>query len=389
MMRQRWRWQGVGVVLALVGIGLGGCGETAPPPANSDQGHLYVDLEEAIAAGWESEVLIFGPVQGGRRCHGGECYFDHRRLEIREVLSSDEAVVEVLSVEEESFLGVPAIRLILEGKAEGEAGIELVFDVEGLDPADFVEEAQEEGGEFDEVSADHFRDSFRVKVREVAEIRLQRYLDHVDPSGPYGRCPAEGLGVYLTASPGEYDVLVEAVKLDREGGRLRGGGDLPFTVDPEGAMEVIEVIESLHLYRLRPQEYGALRVVPREESEGGELIFEVRAPSQIEEIDMRGFELSQQGSRVREVTQFQVGSYYEIVAQARIEGGPLCGGRLETQVLSLTPGICEGAGFVQGRGTAAFYAHAAGECLLRVQAPGALGGEGITRDLVIPVAHVF
>lgn len=373
--------------LALALLIMMGCGETEPPPANSDGGHLYVDLEEAVAAGWNSEVVIFGPVQGGRRCHGGECYYDHRRLEILEVFSSDEDVVEVLEIQEESFLGVPGIRLLLEAKEEGEAKIELVFDVEGLEPGEEGDQSELDQEEAEALDEEHFRDSFTVEVREVAEIRLRRVLDHVDPAGPYGSCGEGGAGIYLTAFPGEYDLLLEASKLDARGERLRGSGALPFEVEPEGAMEVVEEFESLHLFRVRPKEHGKVTLKPREGA-GADLVQEFLAPAEVAQIDVRGYELSQEGGRLREVTQFREGFYYEIAATPRLEGGPLCGGRLEQEAISLTPALCEPAGSL-GRGTDAFLAHFAGECILRVAVEGVGGGAGITQDLAIPVVHGY
>lgn len=373
-------WVG-GLILAIL---WSGCGEFTPPPANSEYGHLYVELEEALAEGTSAEVLVFGPVRSGQICHNGECYYDHRAIEILEVEISEPDVLRYQDAREERFLGVPGTWLSFEALSTGTARVELRFTVEDLKPAELVVDEEEQAEELPE----YFEDAFDVEVRGVHEIRVKRILDRLDPTGPYGSCPAHGPGLYLTESPGAFDVVLGVETLDHTGARLRGRGSEPaFEIEAEGALEILEEVESLQAVRVRARQMGVIDVTPRVGERGVSLVY--RTQEAIEQIEARAFRINDQGARLGLVNQFQALGLYEVEVLARDLEAPLCGGQMNYRVDSLTPAICESLGEIEGRRSAAFYTHAGGECLLRITVEGARGGAGISQELVIPVGYQF
>lgn len=367
------------VLLAL----LASCGEFTPPPVNSENGLLYVDLEEALASGWESEILVFGPVRSGQSCHGGECYYDHRELEILSIESSNEEILEVLGSREERFLGVPGTWVKLKAHEEGEARISLTFQVDGLNPADLEEEQENESAQGGEAEEDFFVDSFTVEVRTVDRVRIQRFLDHVDTGGIYGSCPATGSGVYLTESPGSFDVLLNVELLDYQGQRLRGQGEPPFEVHPEESIEIIEFLERDHTYRIRARQMGPLEIKPKIGEGSVTLVY--RSLGFVEGFQTHAYLINDQGGRLERVTRFRTQRLYEVEVIPELEA-PLCGGRLQYRVDSMTPALCEPVATVEARGTTVFYSHFAGDCVLRVTL---VGGEGLQEELVFPVDAGF
>ena len=371
----------VAAALVLLAATLGGCVENQPSVTpNSDGGHLFIDLEAPVAVGWTSEVVIFGPATGGQHCEEGfGCYADHHPIQMGEVISSDESIVEVLGFEVQQYGAVDGIRVDLEAHQEGEVTLDFSFTVEGVESE--TDEAQEED---QEQIGGPVVDSYTVETREVAHMRLARETGHVNPLGPYGTCPERGEGAYLMDVPGEYDILVQMQKLDERGNLLRGFGQFPFEIEPEELVEVQMENESLHQVRLTPKDYGTMTITP--EMGGDPFINHFVPVSDVQSLEARAYGLGGQGGRGSEVVQFSEGRFYEFVL-APVLNVPLCGGRMDVQVQTLTPVICEPAGQLQDRPNEAIAAHHAGDCLLRLTAPAAGGGEGLVQELVIPVQH--
>lgn len=375
-----WRYA-VGVFgLALGVIFIGGCVERySGPPSNSDRGYLFIDLEEPIAAGWESEVLILGPATGRQICDSEYgCYSGHRALDIKEIWTEDDEVLEVLEFEQEKIGRLKAVRVRVKTFVPGEATLYFAFSVDGMEPGEGEESVDEEG---------NFVDSFLVQTKEAVRFELERLVDEVDPSGPYGQCPRDELGVYLMDSLDSYEVYLRFLKLDEDGERLRGSGEFPFSVEPEGALEVVAAEESTHLVRMKPLRFGEVSMVP--EGEGSGLKTRFMSVSEVEAVEVRAYELGLDGGRGREVNGFVAGANFELAAHPRLGDLPLCGGSLLAHVESLTPAICEPLGAIEARGSVALTTYYAGECMLRLTAPGAKGGQGLVETLAVAVEHNF
>lgn len=346
-----------------------GCVEQSAAGPNSDLGYLFIDLEGPVAVGWTSEVIIMGPATGGSHCADGVCYADHRRLEMEEVRSTDAEILEVIDFEEVLFGEVAGVRVELQAHTVGTVGLEFEFSIDGDDGEELL------------------LDTYSVETREVAFHRLSRILDHISPQGPYGRCPERGAGTYLMDFPGEYQVQLRYLKIDDRGEALRGSGQFPFDIEPEGIVEVDDVDESQHLIRLKVEDFGSVTIAPEEA--GDVFTAHFRPISDVQQMRAQAYELSGQGQRGLQVNSFVEGYYYEVEIAPQFEGAPLCGGRMEVQFLSLTPGICEIAAISEGQTSAAIAAHFVGQCHLRLIAPAAAGGQGLVEDLVVSVGHAW
>ncbi len=366
------------LLLAMMTIMMMSCVESSGPRANSEAGYLFIDLEGPLAAGWNAELWILGPATGGRHCEADlGCFPDHHALEDLEVTSSDDSVAEVLEITHEELNGVPAVRITLDSHSPGEARLQFRFAVaDGFTPPEEDLDAE-----------DRLADAFSIEVREVAHLRLSRYLEGLNLTSPHSACPQRGPGTYLMEYLEEYDVLLSFQKVDAGGTPLRGSGQLPLTVDPEDAATLADFEPSLDLIRMSLQTFGTLTISP--DGGGDEIIGHVLAPGDVTEIFARGFALDTEGRRGLEVGQFRADRLYEVQVEPDNLPAPLCGGQIATQVQTLTPAICDVLGTIEERRTALVAAYVTGECYLRLHAPAAGGGQGLTRDLVIEVIPGF
>lgn len=372
----------MGMSAALIATAMA-CVDDSTMTPNSDEGHLFIDLQKPLAAGWESEVLIMGPSTGGEHCDDDRgCYADHMPLTMEEIRSTDASVVEVKGFGSEDYGEVEVIRVDLEMMQEGEASLEFEFDVDG----DYEPNSQQEDDPDDNTEDDSewIEDSFGIEVREVSSVRLARILDDVEPTGPYGQCPESALGTYVMGHIDEYTVSLRFQKLDSEGNVLRGTGAFPFEKQPEEAVAIEEIDEAHHLVQMRPKEFGTVTLEPTMPGSPFRAHFVARGDIQDMDVSLRL--LLEDGSRGAEAMVLGVDHFYEVDARPRVpEGGPLCGGAVQTSARSLTPAICEVRGEVMDSGNPALLASQIGECHLEITLHGAGGGQGLVRQMVYGV----
>lgn len=353
---------GLGVLMASLAV-MASCVEDPTTTPNSDRGHLFVDLEQALAAGWQSEVWIQGPIE--RRTH--------LPLEMKEVTSSDSSVVEVEDFEWVSDEQIEGVRVDLDVVGPGEAALEFKFSVVG--DYEYESEGQEE---------ELIYDSFGVQAREVSSIGLSRMLEEASPQGPYGQCPESGLGTYLMSHLDEYVVHLYYEKRDAEGNLLRGKGKFPFKMTPEDAVEVDEIDESRHLVELRPRKFGTVTLEPTMAGRSFEAHFV--SGGDVTQMEARLYALNQEGRRAGEAAVLVPDGVYEVEIGPHIpEGGPICGGAMEATAQSLTPAICDVVGQVVDTGNPALVVTEMGECHLRMTLEGAAGGQGLVEEVALPV----
>lgn len=369
-----------GLIVLIQAAFIAGCVErNSAPAANSERGYLFLDLEESIAAGWESEILILGPATGKQVCDSlYGCYAGHRPLKMREIFSDDEEILEVLEFEEATVGKLKGTRLRVKSHQAGEATLQFAFAVDGMEPGDGDESVDEEG---------NFIDSFRVEAKDLASVKLQRLVEGVDPRGPYGQCTQSGPGVYLMDSLEAYEVNLRFLKLDEEGNWLRGSGELPFSMEPEGAFEITAVEESAHLIRVKPTRFGMVTMTPDEEGESFENYF--MSHGEVEAVEVRAYGLGANGERRGEVSRFKAGENFELTVHPGLSGMPLCGGHLVAHFESLTPVVCEPLGAIEARGSLALATYYGGECILRVTVPGIRQGQGLVETLAVEVGYNY
>lgn len=381
------------VVLA-VAVGLGCVEDSADEEPNSDQGYLFVDLEDPLAVDWESEVLVRGPAAGGEHCDDRRgCYPDHETLDMKEVVSTDPEVVKVRDFEPDSYGEADAVRLDLEVVGEGTADLKFEFLVEGWDaPTDQDsedgDEADDETDEKTEEQTDQaadgepevLTDSFEVEARDVVSTRLGRLTDDIDPAGPFGRCPETANGAYLMRDTDEYAVELKFAKLDNRGNLLRGSGKFPVDVEPEDAIEVTDVDEPRHRIVVEPTRFGHVSMKP--EGAGTALEAEFRRWGDVTDMDVSLYQLGEQAARLGEVETMTVEHLYEVEAMPDLgeDPPPLCGGDIMTVVETMTPALCEFGGVVEETGNPAFVATNGGECRLEVTLQDGEGTAHLVED---------
>lgn len=363
-------------------IAAAGCvaSEQGPVP-NSEAGHLFVDLNTPLAAGWDATILVLGPINGEQICDEEiGCYPDHRALEAHDIsLSGDEGVVEVVGFEEVELMGVAGARVALKALQPGRARVELVFDVEGLEPP----RESDADGEADPDDAPHFVDAFEVEVRDVERVELRRVTGGVDPQGRYGSCPATGAGAYVFDDPGELAITVEQRKVDAEGQLLRGSGQFAFEVDPPEAMALFDGEESLHQIRLEPAQSGVIALT---DQEGQPLMsFRLGGPDAVDGAQPRVIEVTGEGQRGFAVNRMEQGRFYELQLGPTLGQAPLCGGDAVVQKQVMTPSTCELATAPTANSVQLVRALNPGECWVRFVSPQANGGRGIAVDFQLDV----
>lgn len=380
----------IALVIAVVSLGVG-CVEPPMASPNSDEGHLFIDLEESLAVGWESEVLIMGPATGQQHCDDMRgCYPDSEKVEMLDVTSTDPAVVSVEGFESDAYGESDAVRLELEIHQEGEASLEFQFEVEGREPpvADDGNQGEEQDQDIeadrdDEADDDAgvWSDSYGVEAREVESVQLSRILDEVDSNGPYGLCPESGDGTYLMNSLDDYAVDLRLEKLDDQGNMLRGSGKLPFDIDPEEAVDLEEKDEAHHQVTMTPNEFGTVTISP--EDGGSDFESSFMSLAEVSSLDTKLFRLNDEGIRAAEATRLVVDGIYEVAAKPELDSGAaLCGGAVETSVESLTPATCEVVGEMADTGNPAITATHGGECHLRIAL-----GDGVVEDWAYSVEY--
>lgn len=363
---------GLALMAAVFAVGAS-CVEDPTTVPNSDRGHLFVDLEHALAAGWDSEILIRGPATEGQHCDEElGCYPDHLPIEMKDVTSTDPSVVEVKTFKAQSYGEVEAIRLDLEVGQPGEAVLEFEFSVDGEYEVD------------EEDPSDSIRDSFGVEARAVSTVALTRMLGEADPQGPYGQCPESALGTYLMSHLDEYVVNVYFEKRDADGNQLRGSGPFPFDVQPQGAMEVGGVDESRHLVELRPRAFGTVTLEPTMPGRAFEA--HIASRGDITEMEAQLYLLNEEGRRAGQASALVLDHVYEVDIGPHIPGGgPICGGAMATSVESLSPAICDVVGQVVDTGNPALLAGQIGECHVRMTLEGAAGGQELVETRFLQV----
>lgn len=385
------------MALAVGFLGLAvACVEPSLAGPNSDEGHLYVDLEQSLAVGWDAEVLIMGPPTGEQHCDDVRgCYPDSEEIEMLDVTSTDPSVVAVEGFEADRYGESQAVRLDLQILEEGEASLEFQFTVDGRQPpaddeSDGGESANQtsdtdQNGEEEDVDGDGdsgvWSDSFGVEARQVSSVQLSRTVGESDSSGPYSLCPETGPGTYLMNGLDDYDVELHLEKLDEQGNRLRGSGKLPFEIEPEGAVELEISDEVGHPVIMKPNQFGTVTVAPTGAGKAFKASFASLA--EVSSLETRVFRLNDEGIRAAEVTGLVVDSVYEVSAKPEIDGdAPLCGGAVETTVESLTPATCEAVGEMADTGNPAITASHGGECQLRIAV-----GDELVEDWVYSVEY--
>ena len=378
--------------------GLWGCVESSiSGEPNSDQGYLFVELDEALAVDWQSEVLVKGPATGAEHCDNERgCYLDHQPLEMHEVVSSDPEVVEVREFKDDSYGDTDAVRLMLDVVGEGEATLEFRFDAEGIavDDATEGEEAEDSDGASDSDGDDgadageseSIADSFSVEAREVASLHLERRVGDVDPAGPYGLCPSTGAGTYLLSQVDEMQLEMGFEKLDAGGRRLRGSGGFPVDIEPDDAVEVVDVDEPNHSVTIEPTQFGSVTMTPEGHDQSVEHHF-LRA-GDLTAMDARLYRLDEQGGRAGATSTMIVDAIYEIEALPGLSGDqPLCGGRVATSVNSMTPAICDEVGVMETTGNPAVTAAHGGVCRLRVSLETGTAGASLVEEHTYDVQY--
>ena len=379
--------------------GLWGCVESSiSGEPNSDRGHLFVELDEALAVDWQSEVLVKGPATGAEHCDNERgCYLDHHPLEMHEVVSSDPEVVEVLEFEDDSYGETDAVRLMLDVVGEGEATLEFRFDAEAIavDEATEGEEAEDGDRESDDGEGDNgadggvsepIVDSFTVEAREAASLHLERRVGDVDPAGRYGLCPSTGAGTYLLSQVDEMQLEMSFDKLDAGGRRLRGSGAFPVEIEPEDAVEVVDVDEPNHSVTIEPTQFGSVTMSPEGHDQFVEHHF-VRA-GDLTAMDARLYRLDEQGGRAGATSTMIVDAIYEIEALPGLsDDQPLCGGRVATSVNSMTPAICDEVGVMETTGNPAVAAAHGGVCRLRVSLETGTAGASLVEEHTYDVQY--
>lgn len=353
---------GLGVLTASLAV-MTSCVEDPTTIPNSDRGHLFVDLEQDLAAGWQSAVWIQGPIE--RRAH--------LPLQMEEVSSSDSSVVKVEDFEWVSEEHNEGVRVDLDVVGAGEAVLEFKFSVDG--DYEYESEGQQE---------ELIYDSFGVQAREVSSVGLSRMLEEASADGPYGQCPESGLGTYLMNNLDQYVVQLYFEKRDDEGNLLRGKGKFPFEIKPEDAVEIEEIDESGHLVELRPRKFGTVTLEPTMAGRSFEAYFV--SGSDVTEMEAQLYTLNQEGRRAGEAAALVPDGLYEVAIGPHIpEGGPICGGAMEATAQSLTPAICDVVGQVVDTGNPALAVTEMGECHLRMTLEGAAGGQGLVEEVTLPV----
>ena len=386
------------VVAVTAWLALAGWGCPVEDPAlaqpNSEEGHLFVDLEDPLAVDWETEILVFGPSQGGEHCDGERgCYPDHMTLKEVEVSSSDPEIVEITSVEVEPYGEVQALRISVAARGTGEAYLEFEFSVEGEYPPPEEDEGDQEEDqqalqEESSPEGERLSDRFVLEAREVASVRLVRRVDGVDPAGPFGECPRSEQGVYVMANLEQYSVTVDLEKIDDGGTPLRGSGEIPFEIIPEGAVELEEVDDRGEQIRLIPREFGAVELQPTRAGVPFEVYF--ARLGDIDEVDVQLYGLTDQGFRAQPSSVMYVDYLYELDVQPRLPvEAPLCGGALEVNVISQTPAICDVVGEMLNNGNPAVAAAHGGHCRFQATLAGAGGGHGLEESFTFPVEYAW
>ncbi|TXD39451.1 hypothetical protein FRC98_03380 [Lujinxingia vulgaris] len=349
---------------------------------NSEAGHLFVDLNTPLAAGWDATILVLGPTNGEQICDEEVgCYSDHRALVAHDVsVSGDEGAVEIVGFEEVELMGVAGARVTLKALEPGQARVELTFDVEGLEPP---ADTSSEDGDQDAPADDHFVDAFEVEVREVDRVELRRVTGSVDPQGRYGSCPATDAGAYVFEDPTELAITIEQRKLDAQGELLRGAGQFAFEVDPPEAMALFEGEESLHQIRLEPAQSG---VISLNDDDGQSLMsFRLGGPEAVDGAQPRVVEVTNEGQRGFVVDRMVQGRYYELQLGPTLGQAPLCGGDAVVQKQVMTPATCEFPTAPTANSVQLVRALNPGECWVRFVSPQANGGRGISVDFQLDV----
>jgi len=390
--------QRVKLAVGLVVIaGVCGCVESSiSGEPNSDQGHLFVELDEALAVDWQSEVFVKGPATGVEHCDDERgCYLDHEPLDMHDVVSSDPEVVEVLDFEDDTYGETDAVRLMLDVIGEGEATLEFRFDAEGIAVDDGESDDGESGGDNDDNGSDDsgerptsepIVDSFSLEAREVASLNLERRVDDVDAAGMYGLCPSTGAGTYLLSQIDDMQLEMDFEKLDAGGRRLRGSGTFPVDIEPEESIEVVDIDEANHAVTIEPTEFGSVTMTPEEGEQSVEHHF-LRA-GDLTAMDTSLYRLDEQGGRAGATSTMIVESIYEIEALPGLsDDQPLCGGRVETSVDSMTPAICEEVGVMETTGNPAVAAAHGGVCRLRISLETGAAGASIVEEHTYDVQY--
>lgn len=356
-------WGVLWVALFCGAIGWSGCVEPTPASPNSDQGEFFVDNEFAVAMGWRSHVSLAGPLTGKQHCEGatGICYPDHRAVEVIEVTSEDEAIVDILEFGEHQLGAVQVGRVLVEGMAEGRVKLEAEV----------------------KVGSKEVRDSFDLSVAELASIELQRTLAQVAPYSRYALCSNEAEGAYLFDSVTGIEILLHMYKRDGSGKLLRGHGQFPIDVEPAGAVEFFDDEELLHLIRLQPKAAG--RFTLRSQKGSSTLSFNFASQQGITGAYQSAFGRDANGQRTGEVGEFVQGKMYDLVVFPLVNNAPLCGGDARVRKEIRTPGQCGFVGAAHPGSEQVIEATQPGECHVVFFLDGAAGGQGLKYDFVFNV----
>ncbi len=368
----------------MCGIGLLGgqaCVEDPLPEANSDAGHLFIEVERALAVDWGATIAVFGPLTGDTACVDNEgCRYDHHAVEVKDVGSSAPDVVEVVGFGEESFGGVQGVALELEAHEEG--AVELEFRIRLPDELiDDDDDGESDENEQESVSENGVvTDTFSLEARDVASIDLRRDLEDLEAPTPYGNCPGSSLGLYLMDQLSQYRVEVIAEKRDAQGQALRGDGEAPFEIEPEDGASV-ETSLQRDRYILSPERFGELKL--RAELGGATWEAQFEQVSNITDMVKRLYRLNNEGRRAEVVEFLHEGQIYEVEVGPDLSGyPPLCGGAMEGYVESMSPAICDVVGMTMDTGNDVIEVGQMGECTLRATLDGAAAGQGVTRDFI-------
>lgn len=351
-----------------------GCVESLPSvEPNSDEGHLFVDLDSALAVGWEATILVRGPLTGEHYCDEEDCFLEHHVLQIEELVSSDQSVFVVNDFQSVEEGAVQAVAVDIEVVDEGQANLEFSFFAEGYDP--------QSSGEADEESDTSLvTDSFGVEARPVDSIHLARFASNEKPKSPYRDCPEHGAGTHLFAELGEESILVRVEKRDEEANLLRGSGKLPVEIEPADAVDVDDVDEARHLVAITPVQWGPISLIP--EGPGSSLEFRILSTSDVTDLDVQLWAISESGDRMHEAEELVADFVYEMeVLPAVPPDAPLCQGAQPTSVESLTPAICDVVGILETTENPAVVGFQMGECHLEVRIPALGGPDGLRAEV--------
>lgn len=347
----------------LVVAGCAGCAEQPLAVPNSDQGFFFADNQYAIAEGWKSDIALVGPQTREMACDRttGVCGYEHVPLKIVGVRSLDPSVIEVLGEGPLQSALAKGGKVQVRARAEGVASLEAEVEIDG----------------------ELLRDTFEVRVEEVAQVYLSRTAADPAPFSRYTGCSDEQPGAYVYEDLTKQEIVLSMRKGNAKGEALRGYGVYPLTVEPADGVAFTGYDELQQQLTIQPKQSG--KVTLRPQTGGKELVFYFVGEASVDGISPAVFARNQNGQRAQAVRQLVQGQVFDVALFPTVSGAWLCGGDLTVKRSVLTPSNCSLYGDGHSRSEQLILATNPGECRVRFVAERAAGGRGIVFDLKLDV----